>query len=151
MALNLEYSTLAHCQAEHVWQSFQDLEHWPSWNRVIRRTEWVQGAPWEAGSQFVCEITGPANLSVTPTIALCEPARRVAWTAKSFGVGGEQWFSFEPQPDGATLIRSWASVSGALTMFVGENTKRQILAGFADWLDALKQDAERLASQPPPP
>lgn len=147
MAIRLEYSTSAKCHPEHVWQKFAKIEEWPWWNKVIGRTRWIEGQPWQKGSRFYMELVRPKTFKVEPIILECSPPTTVGWVGKGGGITGEHWFSFEPQPDGTTLIRTWEDFSGLGTLFVGNGMKQKIVKMYEDWLNALKFEAERLARE----
>ncbi len=147
MAIRLEHSVTAKCRPEHVWQKFQKLEDWPWWNRVIGRSRWVSGAPWQKGSRFHMELVYPRRMKVDPVITEAAPPNRIAWVGKGVGVRGEHWFSFEAQPDGSTLIRTWENFFGFLTLFARDSLRQSIVAMYKDWLEALKTEAEKIARE----
>ncbi len=147
MAIRLEYSVTAKCKPEHVWQKFQKLEEWPWWNRVVGQVRWLSGAPWQKGSRFHLQLWYPKKMKVDPVIVESAPPNRIAWVGRGIGIKGEHWFSFEPQPDGATLLKTWEDFSGWLTLFMGDGLKKAIVSMYKDWLDALKVEAEKIARE----
>jgi hypothetical protein len=66
----------------------------------------------------------------------------VHWKAR-----GEQWFWFEAQADGTTLLKAAQEVSGpaALLMQVGARKDAERMVQM--WLEALKVEAEKLARE----
>lgn len=147
MGFHLEYSEAAKCRPEHAWEKFSVLEQWPWWNKIIARAKWVSGKPWGKGSRFFMELARPMSFKATCVIAECEPPRRVVWVGKRLGFNGKHGFSFEPQPDGTTLIKTWEDLSGFVTIFLGARRKAMLLAMHKAWIEALKFEAERLARE----
>jgi hypothetical protein len=147
MPTRLEYSVTAKCKPEHVWQKFQKLEEWPWWNRVVGQAKWLGGKPWEKGSQFLMDLVYPRKVSFRPVILESAPPNKVGWVGKTTGFTGEHWFSFEPQADGSTLIKTWEDISGWATAFFGSGTKQSLLAMHRDWLESLKAEAEKIARE----
>ncbi len=148
MAIRLEHSVTAKCRPEHVWEKFRKLEEWSWWNACIGQTKWLEGEPWKKGSRFHLEFVRPRNLKVQPVVLEVEAPAKVAWVGKAKGVTGEHWFSFELQPDGATtVLKTWEDFSGPGTFFLGSGMKKDIVKMYADWLDALKIEAEKVARE----
>ena len=147
MATRLEYSVTAKCKPEHVWQKFHKLEEWPWWNRVIGQVRWLEGQPWQKGSRFLMEMVYPRKMSFKPRIVESAPPNKLAWVGKVNGVTGEHWFSFEAQADGTTVIKTWEDFSGLMTVFLTASIKKSIIATWANWLDALKTEAEKIARE----
>jgi hypothetical protein len=93
------------------------------------------------------ELARPTLRKFKPVIIESAPPNKVAWLGKGSGLTGEHWFSFELQPEGITLMRTWEDFSGITTLFFGSGTKREIVKMYQDWLDALKFEAERIARE----
>ncbi len=147
MATRLEYSATAKCKPEHVWQKFQKLEEWPWWNRLIGQAKWISGSPWQKGSQFLMDLVYPRKVSFKPTIIESAPPNKVGWVGKSTGFTGEHWFSFEALPDGTTLIKTWEDISGFVASLFGSGMKQSLMAMHKDWVEALKNEAEKIARE----
>lgn len=147
MPITLEYSTVAKCRPEHVWQKFQKLEEWAWWNRVIGQARWLSGQPWQKGSQFYMELVRPIDMKFKPVVTTSEPPAKICWVGKGRGVTGEHWFSFEAQPDGTTLIKTWENFSGLSTIFFGSGTRKKIVDMYKIWLDRLKEESEKIARE----
>ncbi len=147
MAIRLEYSVTAKCKPEHVWQKFQKLEEWPWWNRIVNGTRWLSGPPWQKGSVFNMELVYPRKVAFKPVVLDAAPPNKVGWVGKSFGFTGEHWFSFEAQPDGTTLIKTWEDISGFLGGLIGGKMRQDLLAMHKDWLESLKAEAEKIARE----
>jgi hypothetical protein len=147
MAIHLEYSVSAKCRPEHIWEKFEKLDQWPWWNRVIAQSKWLEGQPWQKGSRFLMELARPINMKFEPVVLECDAPRKVGWVGKAMGVRGEHWFSFESQPDGATLMKTWEEFTGPSTLFFGDGRKQAVVKMYADWFEALKFEAERIARE----
>jgi len=148
MAIRLEHSVTAKCRPEHVWEKFKKLEEWSWWNACVGQAKWLEGEPWKKGSRFHVEVIRPRSLKVQPVILEVEAPATVAWEGKARGVSFEHWFRFELQPDGATtVLKTWEIFSGPGTLFLGESAKKDIVKMYADWLEALKAEAEKIARE----
>lgn len=147
MAIRLEYSLAAQCRPEHIWQKFEKLDQWAWWNRVISQSKWLEGPPWQKGSRFLLGLARPMGMEIPVAILECAPPQKVGWVGKFFGVRAEHWYSFEPQPDGTTLMKTWEDFTGPGTLFFGNGRKQAVLKMYADWLEALKFEAERIARE----
>ena len=147
MGFRLEASTVAKCRPEHVWQKFEKVEQWAWWNRVVAQARWVNGQPWQKGSVFFMEIVKPKNFKVKPVVLEAAAPNKVGWVGTSFGFRGEHWFTFEPQPDGTTLLKTWEDVSGFATAFFSADFKQGLTRMHQEWLDLLKAEAEKIARE----
>ena len=146
MAIHLEYSVTAKCRPEHVWQKFENLDQWAWWNKVIARSKWLEGQPWQKGSRFVLGLAKPA-IEIPVEILQCEPPAKVGWVGRLYGIRAEHWFSFEPQADGTTLMKTWEDFTGIGTVFLGKGRQQANMKLYADWFEALKFEAERIARE----
>ena len=86
-------------------------------------------------------------MKAKPVIIESAPPNKVAWVGKGKGVTGEHWFSFELQPDGTTLMKTWEEFSGLTTIFLGNGLRQGIVKMYQEWLEALKFEAERIARE----
>jgi hypothetical protein len=130
-----------------VWQKFQKIEEWSWWNRAVGQAKWISGSPWQKGSQFLMELVYPRKIRIKPTITESAPPNRIAWVGKTTGFKGDHWFSFEAQPDGTTLIKTWEDISGFFAALFGSGMKQSLLSMHKDWLEALKTEAEKIARE----
>lgn len=147
MAIHLEYSTSAKCRPEHVWEKLKSVEQWPWWNPTISTARWVSGKPWDKGSRFFMELARPMRFKVTSVIIASEPPNKVAWVGKKAGFTGEHWFSFELQPDGTTLMKTWEDISGLVTLFITKARQAALANIYKTWMESLKFEAERIARE----
>src|SRR5579884_3543694 len=147
MSIKLEYSVTAKCNPEHAWQKFEKLEEWAWWNHVIGKTQWLSGGRWQEGGRFLFEMLRPRHMTFKPVIIKSAPPNQIAWVGKALGLSGEHWFSFEPQPDGTTLLKTWEIFSGPLTVVLGKSSQEKIVGMYKEWLTALKEEAEKIARE----
>jgi hypothetical protein len=144
--MRLEYATVANCKPEHIWQAFQHVESWPSWSSVIANTKWIEGEPWAKGSQFQMQILQPIPLTFRPEVLECTPPGYVHWIGKTTAVTAEQWFSFEEQPDGTTLMKTWQEFGGPASFMFGDGVRAAITNIYVDLFRSLKEAAEKHAN-----
>ena len=146
MAVHLEYSATAKARPEHLWKVFEKLEQWAWWNPAIGKTKWTSGQPWQKGSHFLMELERPKRLKFDCEV-LDASATKVGWRGKGHMVVGEHWFSFEGQADGATLMKTWETLSGFGSMFIGKDTQAATVDVYKTWLERLAAEAEKLARE----
>lgn len=147
--MRLEYSTVANCQPDHIWQAFQHVEEWPKWSSVIANTQWIEGEPWAKDSKFQMQILQPIPVTFRPRILEVSPPGYVHWIGETTAVNAEQWFSFEAQPDGTTLMKTWQEFTGPMSFMFGESVRTTITNIYVDLFRSLKEAAEKLANSSP--
>ena len=145
MSMHLEYSILANCKPAHIWQAFQHVEQWPSWSSVITNTQCTEGEPWATGSKFQMQILQPIPMMFRPVIVECAPPTFVHWSGKSPAVNTEQWFTFDEQPGGSTLMKTSQEFTGPASFMFGESVREAITNIYVDLFRSLKEAAEKLA------
>lgn len=146
MAIKLEYSATAKCRPEHVWKVFEKLEQWAWWNPGIGRTKWTSGKPWEKGSQFLMELERPRRLRFHCEVLDASPAK-VGWLGKGHMTTGEHWFSFQQQGDGTTLMKTWETLSGLGSTFIGKGLQQKTIELYKLWFERLAGEAEKIARE----
>jgi hypothetical protein len=72
---------------------------------------------------------------------------KVGWRGKGHMVVGEHWFSFQEQPDGTTLMKTWETLSGFGSMFIGKDMQQATVDVYKAWLERLAAEAEKLARE----
>ncbi len=147
MAIRLEYAISAKCRPEQAWEKFSKIEQWPWWSPVIGKAKWVEGQPWQVGSRFYMEVGRPKTCAVKAVITESAPPNRMAWRARFTGATAQHWFSFEPQPDGSTLLKTWEDFHGWGTLFMTGGIREDTVQIYKIWFDALKFEAERIARE----
>ena len=88
MPIHLEYSLSAKCRPEHIWQKFENLDQWAWWNKVIARSKWLEGQPWQKGSRFLLGLAKPA-IEIPVEILECQAPAKVGWVGKFYGIRAE--------------------------------------------------------------
>ena len=73
------------------------------------------------------------------------PPGYVHWIGKTTAITVEQWFSFEQQPDGTTLVKTWQEFSGPASFVFGEGVRTAITNIYVDLFRSLKEEAEKRA------
>jgi hypothetical protein len=154
MSFSIDYSTVARCRPEHIWQAIQDMRRWPQFDPdYIESVNWVSGEPWQKGSRFQIKVRRPVSYTLTPEIVEAEKPILIHWKGKGSGVTGEQWFIFKILPDGNTELRTLQEYSGAPLFLLGQRGKSAIEQGVRHVLDHIKKEAEsnaRIANWTPP-
>ncbi len=146
MSIKLEYSTIARCRPEHVWQHFQHIENWPSAvPKVIGNASWTEGAPWQKGSKFSMKLLQPMPMYAKPEIVEVNAPTFVHWIAPGSAVTAKQWFTFETLPDGTTQMTARQEFDGPMTFMFGDTIQKQIRGMYEEWMGALKSQAEATA------
>ncbi len=143
--MRLEYSTICNCTPAHIWQAFQHVESWPKWSSVIANTQWLEGEPWRPGAKFQMQILQPIPVMFRPEVMECAPPGFVHWIGKTTALTAEQWFSFEAQPDGTTVMKTWQDFTGPASFMFGESVKTAITNIYVDLFRSLKEEAEKNA------
>jgi hypothetical protein len=62
------------------------------------------------------------------------------------GVTIKHNFNFAPQSDGSTKMQSEIELTGPATFFITEDMKKKGLAAFVEWFDAMRGQAEKVAT-----
>jgi len=142
MAVRMEYETTAQCSPEKIWERFSDVQSWKRWNPSIGGVRWVAGEPWKQGSRLAMDVVQPRPITLESEVLAVEAPRLLTLKGKAMGVTAEHTFSFEPQPDGTTRMRTWQVLTGAATMFISNQMKKTATDVFAQWFEAMRTEAE---------
>ncbi len=129
---------------EAVWEVLTAFERWPSWNKDVRSMS-MQG-PVAEGSVFRWKA-GPGT--ITSTIRLVEPPRRIAWTGKTLGVKAIHFWHLEPR-DGKTRVRTEESYEGLVARLMRGSLQKTLDTALADGLRYLKAEVEGRGAAPSP-
>jgi hypothetical protein len=143
MPFSIDYSTVAHCHPEHIWEAIQDIRRWSQFDPdAVESVNWVSGEPWQKGSRFQIKVRKPISYTLTPEIVEAEKPILIHWKGKGSGVTGEQWFIFKILPDGDTELRTLQEYSGVPLLLLGPRGKSAIEQGVRHVLDHIKKEAE---------
>lgn len=117
---------------EAVWAVHTDIDLWPSWHPDITAAE-LKGPP-DQGSTFTWK-SGPG--SITSTLSVVEPHRRVAWTGKAMGTRAIHVWRLEPSSDGTRVVTEESMEGWPVSLLKGffQKTLEKTLDA---WLLALK-------------
>jgi ligand-binding SRPBCC domain-containing protein len=140
--MKIEYSSVANCPPERIWNAFVQTEQWPRYSDHIQSVGWIEGAPWQQGSKLVIEIKQPpARLKATA--AEVSPPYRFTSTASMMGIVVKHHLEFIAEGPG-TLIRSSIDVSGPAAFFINDAMKQKGLQQFEAFMQAVKAKCETL-------
>lgn len=146
MSIKLEYAATAKCRPEHIWKVFEKMEQWAWWNPSVTRSKWTSGQPWQKGSHFRMELERPRRMAFDCEVLEGSP-NKVGWRGKGGTVTGEHWFSFEENGDGTTKMKTWETLSGFGTMFIGKGMQEKTVDVYKVWLERLGAEAEKMARE----
>ena len=142
--ITLQNSLYTSATPEALWHHFSDLPQWPTTvPSIIGSAKWESGEPWQSGSRFSMKLLKPMPVYFSPEILDAAAPNSAHWIARGTSVTAEQWFSFEPQPDGTTKISARQTFDGPMTFMFGESIQKQITAMYDEWLNILKTNAEK--------
>ncbi|MCU1285492.1 MAG: hypothetical protein JWO13_1842 [Acidobacteriales bacterium] len=146
MSIKLDYSTTAKCGVESVWQAFSEVERWPEWSNLFSGATWIEGEPWARGSKLLLEVAQP-SAKVKAAVSEVAAPQQAIWTGSVMGVTITHSFKFIPQADETTLMQSNIELSGPATFFINNDMKKKGLEQFAQWFEAMKSQAEKVAAE----
>ena len=124
---------------EVAWDVLTAIGRWPNWNPTVTSVSFDgEIAP---GSAFRWKA-GPGT--ITSTIQVVEPLRRIAWTGSSFGVKAIHVHTFEPRDGGArSLVTSEESYDGVVARLLRGRLQKVLDSALESGLQHLKAEAER--------
>jgi len=143
MSVKLEYSTTASCSPEAVWQQFRMTDRWPEWTTYIQGARWISGEPWQSGSEIELSVTQPP-IKLKGTLTESKPPFVFVIKGSAMGISVEHEFGFVEQ-NGKTLMATRMTLTGPATVFINAAVKDRAIAGFAQWFEQLRRDAEAAA------
>ena len=131
-----------------VWSLLIDCVAWPAWYKHCTDVSVLAGGPQlSAGGQFRFKTL---RFYFEPKIEAFEPSRMLVWSAKGpAGSSGAHAWYIEPTPTGCRVVTEEAQ-KGLLLLFLGPYTRGVLLTSHAEWLRALKEQAETRKSQSAP-
>ncbi len=112
----VEHSVATAASPELCWQTYIDWNNWPKFHNSYGEMRWIKGAPWTVGSELDIEITTPVNFHVRHVITSVAAGDHIAWIDHSGFITIEQWVFFRAQPEGGTLVETWADLVGGSTI-----------------------------------
>jgi hypothetical protein len=142
-----EYSVMTKAAPEVAWKVFSDWELWPKFSEHYSEIRWTKGEPWQPGSRLSITADKPLRVTLDHVITICVPGEKVAWIDHAVGTTMEQWVSFEGQPDGGTLVNTWAEFTGWAPLLAGRRIKDVLLEFTRTWYDRYAQECDRAAGE----
>lgn len=101
---------LTDLDADLLWDTWADLERWPTWSRPLHcSARWLGKKAWEVGARFEqCRCMGfPfGRMMSIETVREVNAGTSASWWKQSNGLCSCQMWSFEPQPHGGTIVGS---------------------------------------------
>jgi hypothetical protein len=140
MSVKLEYSTVANCSPQKVWAQFAKTEQWAQWTTYIQGARWVGGEPWQVGSEIELSVAQPP-LKLKGKLVESKPPFVFMIKGGAMGLTVDHEFAFVEQQE-KTLMATRMTISGPATVFINDGIKDRATAGFAQWFERLKQEAE---------
>src|SRR4051812_1418952 len=140
MSVKLEYSTVANCPPQRVWEQFAKTDQWALWTTYIQGARWTSGEPWQVGSEIELAIAQPP-LKLKGKLVESKPPFVCMIKGGAMGITVEHEFAFVEQQE-KTLMATRMTINGPGTMFINDAIKDRATAGFAQWFEKLKQEAE---------
>lgn len=143
-----EYSVVTKATPEIAWKVFSDWTLWPNFSELYADIRWSKGKPWQEGSRLSIKTTTPMRITLDHVITLCVPGEKVAWIDHAVGTTMEQWVFFEAQPNGSTLVHTWAEFTGKMALIGGRRIKEVLLEFTRTWYDRYAIECDRVAGAP---
>lgn len=133
-----------------VWAVLTDFPAYPSWNPFIKS---IEGRP-DQEPRFRVRIQPPGQkaMDFRPKVVAWEAQKHFAWKSQWLMPGlfdGEHHFELQPLPNGHTRLIQHEYFSGILVPMMKKMLQTHTRQGFEALNLALKDRAERLASDTP--
>jgi hypothetical protein len=142
--ITLQNALFSSASPEVLWRYFSDITQWPSsMPSIISSAKWESGEPWQPGSRFSMKLLKPMPATFSPELLDVSQPNSAHWISRGSSVTVEQWFAFEPQPDGTTRLSARETFEGPMVFMFGQAIQNQITAMYEDWLKVLKTQAEQ--------
>jgi uncharacterized protein YndB with AHSA1/START domain len=125
---------------EVVWSVLTDFERWPKWNPAVKSLSLEGGV--SEGSTFRWKA-GPGK--ITSTIGRVESLRLIAWTGRTLGIGAVHAWQLERSAAG-TVVRTEEAFQGPFARLLRRSLQKTLQSSLENDLQALKAEAERLAT-----
>lgn len=141
MKHQISTSITIHSSIEHVWNVLIDFPSYSSWNPFISSIE----GKLHKGEQLKVTI---GTMKFKPTIKQLLPQREITWLGRLFVPGifdGRHSFQLQENPDGTTLFIQKEDFSGILVPLMRKKLNTEIVNGFNEMNQQLKERAETSA------
>jgi uncharacterized protein YndB with AHSA1/START domain len=125
---------------EEIWRIHTAINDWPQWQPTIGMAN-LDG-PLATGSIFQWKSGG---LTITSTVQVVEPNRKVGWTGKALGTRASHIWIFKPH-NGGTMLATEESMEGWLISILKLIMPKFLEESLDTWLQSLKSKAESSSS-----
>ena len=142
-----EYSVVTSATPQMAWEIFSDWTLWPQFSDHYDTIRWSKGEPWHEGSRLTITSRLPIPVKLDHVITCCVPGEKVAWIDHALGTSLEQWVFFEPQPEGGTLVRTWAEFTGLMPLIAGRTIKEVLTEFTRTWYTRYAETCNRTAAK----
>lgn len=143
----IDYSVITEASPRLAWEIFSDWTLWPRFADHYDTIRWTKGEPWQEGSRLSITTRLPIPITLDHVIISCVPGEKVAWIDHALGTSLEQWVFFEPQPEGGTLVRTWAEFTGLMPNIAGQTIKDVLTDFTRTWYTRYAAACDRAASE----
>jgi uncharacterized protein YndB with AHSA1/START domain len=139
----IEESMAIRASRERVWEALIDLSCWNEWSTTVTDVE-AEGSPhMKKGKRFAyCIRPFVFPINVKPRVEEVVPGRRVAWSARVYGVYALHEFFFDEAPGGVVLTSRETLKGGPVRMLLGALGEERLRHLARAMLKELKQWAE---------
>jgi len=105
-----------------VFDTYADVEHWPSWTSSVTRVELLDPGPLRVGSR--ARVRQPRLPVVVWQVTELVPGSSFTWVARTRGVVSTGTHRVEPSGDGGSRATAILEQGGVLGPLVGLLTRR---------------------------
>ncbi len=126
-----------------VWELLTNVDRWPQWQPQISQAELVSGKM-VPGSVFHWTADGAR---ITSTVHMVDKESHLSWTGMAFGARAFHEWNLIWRGDHLTTVTTEEAVCGTLAKVFRSMYRKKVEQGLHVWLEALKAESERLASQ----
>ena len=138
--MHFEASTQVSAPAQYVFDTYADVERWPSWTQSVTRVERLEPGPLEVGSR--ARIRQPRLPVAVWQVTHLVPGREFTWQASSPGVLTTGTHRVVPNADGTVTVTAILEQVGPLGWLVGLVSSRITRRYLRTEVDGLKAYCE---------
>jgi len=133
---------------ERVWEELTAFDSYPDWNPFIRR---LRGRA-ARGERLEGRVQPPGSRGTTfkPEVLVAEKGRELRWRGRFLVPGlfdGEHYFLIEPRDENRVRFVQGEKFSGLLVPLLWKGLSANLLRGFEEMNQALKERAEESAAR----
>lgn len=120
--MRFEASVDVSAPAEAVFDTYADVEHWPSWTSSVTSVEKLDPGPLKVGMR--ARVRQPRLPDAIWQVTELMPGREFTWQARGKGVITTGTHRITPNPDGTVRVTAILEQAGPLGPLVGLLTRR---------------------------